>query len=127
MCNKEFKLKDSDRERIAQIIKKGGEGRIISRAIVLKMKDKNYTNIEAAEMAEVTPRTVINICQYYLNAGLNSALEDDPRPGLVPKFDDRVKTQIVALVCSNPPEGFDRSCPKLSVWSPVNTKKFTLI
>ena len=108
MCNKEFKLSNLDRDKVAQIIKKGGEGRIISRALVLKMKDKNYSNIEAAEMAEVTPRTVINICQYYTNSGLDSALNDDPRPGKAPKFDDRVKAKIVALVCSDPPEGFDR-------------------
>ncbi len=108
MCKEQLKLKDSDRKEIAQIIKRGGEGRLISRAIVLKMKDKNYTNIEAAEMAEVTPRTVINICQYYINGGLETALIDDPRPGPTPKFDDRVKAQIVALVCSDPPDGLDR-------------------
>jgi len=108
VCNEQFKLKDSDRKKIGTIIKKGGVGRIVSRALVLKMKDKNYSNIEAAEMAEVTPRTVINICQYYSNSGLDAALNDDPRPGPAPKFDDRIKAKIVALVCSDPPDGFDR-------------------
>lgn len=103
-----FQLEKQDLKKISEIIKKGEKGRIISRAIVLKMKDKNYTNMEAAEIAGVTPRTVINICQYYLNGGLEAALVDDPRPGKPPKLDDRIKSKIVALVCSNPPEGFDR-------------------
>ena len=33
---------------------------------------------------------------------------DDPRPGTPIKFDDRVKGQIIAVFCSDPPEGFDR-------------------
>jgi len=103
-----LELTDDDRETVAQIIKKGGKGRIISRAIVLKMKDKNFTNIEAAEIAEVTPRTVINICHYYDIGGLDSALNDDPRPGQPLKLDDRIRVQIIATVCADPPEGFDR-------------------
>jgi putative transposase len=35
-------------------------------------------------------------------------LHDDPRPGTPATFDDRIKSQIVALVCREPPEGFDR-------------------
>ena len=107
-ARKYFELTDNDRAAVAEIIKKGGKGRSISRAIVLKMKDKNFTNIEAAEVAEVTPRTVINICQYYETGGLDSALNDDSRPGQPAKLDDRIKVQIIAMVCSNPPEGFDR-------------------
>ena len=103
-----FQLNLEDCSKISKIIKHGGQGRHISRAIVLKMKDKGYTNIEAAEMAEVTPRTVINICNYYEQGGLDAALNDDPRPGQPPKFDARIKSKIVAMVCSDPPQGFDR-------------------
>ena len=40
--------------------------------------------------------------------GLDSALNDDPRLGQPAKFDDRIKSQVVAMVCSDPPSGFDR-------------------
>lgn len=122
MSTKYFKLSDTDRDKIAQIIKKGGEGRIISRAIVLKMKDKNYSNIEAADMGEVTPRTVINICHYYESGGLSSALNDEARPGPAPKFDDRIKAKIIALVCSDPPEGFDRWTIELLAEKSIETR-----
>ena len=103
-----FRLSDRDRKTVGRIIKGGKEGRIISRAIVLKMKDKNFTHAESADVAEVTPRTVINICNNYERAGLDSALGDESRPGRPVEFDDRVKAKIVAMVCSDPPEGFDR-------------------
>lgn len=64
--------------------------------------------MEAAEFLELTPRTVINICTTYEGGGLERALRDDPRPGRPPEFDDRVKSKIVATVCGDPPEGFDR-------------------
>lgn len=108
MCFSDFKLTDKDREIASSIVKKATEGRRVTRALVLKLKDKNYTNIEAADIAEVTPRTVINILHYYESGGLESALNDDPRPGQPTKFDDRIKAYVVAIVCSDPPEGFDR-------------------
>lgn len=90
------------------IIKKGGSGRLLSRAMTLKMKDKKYTNLEVADILEITPRTVINIIENYLSHGLDKALNDDPRPGQPIQFDDRIKSNIVAMVCADPPEGFDR-------------------
>jgi transposase len=51
---------------------------------------------------------VINICSVYREHGVERALHDDPRPGRPIEFDDRVKSKIVATVCSDPPDGFDR-------------------
>ena len=104
---KYLRLTQEDDEKIEKVIKKG-EGRIVSRAVVLNMKSHNFTNIEASVIAKVTPRTVINICNNYEKKGLDSALYDDPRPGKPPKFDDRIKSKVVAKVCSKCPDGFDR-------------------
>jgi transposase len=51
---------------------------------------------------------VLNIQQNYEERGLSSALKDDPRPGQPVRLDDWIKSHIVALVCSDPPDGFDR-------------------
>lgn len=72
------------------------------------MRDKGLSVIEIANCLEITPRTVINICTTYEESGLARALHDDPRPGRPPEFDARVQAKIVAMVCSDPPEGFDR-------------------
>ena len=103
-----FTLADFDRRKLDAILKKGGAGRLISRALTLKMKDQQYTNMQIAHLVSTTPRTVINTYMAYVDLGLDRALNDDPRPGQPPHFDDRVKAQIVAMVCADPPEGFDR-------------------
>ncbi|MBF0300853.1 MAG: IS630 family transposase [Oligoflexia bacterium] len=101
-------LSNEDRNKISSIIKKGTSAREISRAHALNLRDKGYTVIEVSDILEITPRTVINITTNYADGGLDQAIKDDPRTGAPIKFDERTKSIIVALVCSNPPEGFDR-------------------
>ena len=72
------------------------------------MREKGLTQAEVADFLEITPRTVSNIEKNYEEGGLEKALKDDPRPGARPEFDDSIKSQIVALVCCEPPEAFDR-------------------
>lgn len=103
-----FDLKYEDQIIVQGIIKKGRSAREISRAHVLNLKNKGYTVIEVADILELTPRTVINITNNYEDGGIEKALKDDPRPGQPIKFDDRIKSKIIALVCSDPPDGFDR-------------------
>lgn len=103
-----FEIKDADQIVIQEIIKKGTSAREISRAHVLNLRNKGYTVIEVGDILDLTPRTVINITNNYEDGGIEKALKDDPRPGQPIKFDDRIKSRIIALVCSDPPEGFDR-------------------
>ena len=112
-------LSKNETEEIKKVTK---ESQIICRANVLRMRDKNFTAIEIAEALGITPRTVFNIQANYYEGGLNKALYDDPRPGTPAKFDDRIKSQIVALVCSDPPEGFDRWTLDLIVEKAKKTK-----
>jgi len=102
-------LTKTDKNKILDIIKKGkNDARVIYRANALNLRDRGFTLIEVADILEITSRTVLNIEQNYEDYGLERALHDDSRPGQPIKFDDRVKSHIVATVCSDPPEGFDR-------------------
>lgn len=103
-----FELSANDYAVILQTVKKGTSAREICRANALNMRDKGFTFIDIADCLEITPRTVMNICATYVESGLLRALHDDPRPGRPPEFDARVQAKIVATVCSDPPEGFDR-------------------
>lgn len=100
--------KDLDRQKILEVIKKSTDAREIYRANALNLRSKNLTMSEVADFLEITVRTVYNIEKNYEDGGLDKALKDDPRPGQPVQVDDAVKSQIVALVCSDPPEGFDR-------------------
>lgn len=102
-------LTKTDKSKISDIIKKGkNDARVIYRAHALNFRYKGLTLVEVADLLEITSRTVLNIEQNYEEFGLERALHDDSRPGTPIKFDDRVKSHIVAIVCSEPPEGFDR-------------------
>jgi transposase len=103
-----FHLSITDQKAVALILKKGKSAREISRAHVLNLRHKGYIVAEVADILDITPRTVINITSFYNEGGLDRALNDDPRPGAPQKFDDRFKSKVVAIVCSDPPEGFDR-------------------
>ncbi len=87
----------------------GGDGpRESNRAHILHQRHPGWSVVEVAEAIDTTPRTVINICSTYEEHGLERTLHDDPRPVRPPKCDDRVRAKVVANVCSDPPEGFDR-------------------
>ena len=102
-------LSEKDKKSIREVVRKGRkDARVICRANALHMRDRGATAVEVAEYLHISPRTVFNIQKNYKDGGLDKALNDDPRPGVAPKFDDSVKSQVVALVCSEPPEGFDR-------------------
>jgi len=103
-----MQLNTTDKEKILKIIKTSEDARAIYRANALNLRSKGLTFAEVGDFLEITSRTVFNIEQNYEEFGLEKALIDDPRPGAPIEFDDRVKSQIVAMVCSNPPEGFDR-------------------
>lgn len=103
-----FELSNEDQFFVQEFIKKGTSAREISRAHTLNLRHKGYTVIEVSDILEITPRTVINITNNYEEGGIEKALKDDPRSGQPIKFGDRIKSKIVALVCSDPPEGFDR-------------------
>ena len=103
-----MKLKKKDWYKILGVIKKGKDARVICRANALNMRSKGWTLAEVADCLEITSRTVINIENKYEEGGLDNALYDDPRPGQPLTLDDRIKSHIVAIVCSDPPEGFDR-------------------
>lgn len=103
-----LELTAEDHLRILETMKSGTSAREICRAYALNMRDKGFAVIEIAECLEITPRTVINICTTYEKSGLARALHDDPRTGRPPEFDARIEARIVATVCSDPPEGFDR-------------------
>jgi transposase len=90
------------------VIKKGCNAREICRAHALNLRNKGLTVSEVSDFLEITPRTVYNIEANYEAGGLDKALRDDPRPGAPVRLDDRFKSHVVATVCSDPPEGFDR-------------------
>ena len=56
----------------------------------------------------VSQGTVSNLKKRYFAGGLEGTLFEKPRPGAKPKIDGEVEAHLIALTCSDPPEGYDR-------------------
>lgn len=104
-----FTLKDTERETIRTLLSKGKESvRVVKRAQVLNLFDQGFTSPSIAEAVSMNAVTVRKIGWRYLEGGLDRALYDLPRPGNDRLLSEKQANQIIALVCSDAPEGYDR-------------------
>ena len=84
------------------------EPRVIRRCNILHFLHLGYRSTEIATLLNIDPKTVTNVGGAYLELGLDAALFDDERSGKPIDIDDRVRSRIVAMVCTDPPSGADR-------------------
>ena len=103
-----FRLKEEEKQILAALMSKGKESvRVIKRARVLQLFDEGYTSPQISKSIGVTAETVRRIGWNYVTQGLDRALYDLPRPGGGKIISDNKKTHIIALACTDPPEGYD--------------------
>lgn len=104
-----FTLEKDEKTKIHSILSKGVESvRIIKRAQVLNLFDKGYTSPGIAEAIGMSAVTVRRIGWRYLKEGLDKALYELPRPGNPRLLSEKQANQIIALVCSDAPDGYSR-------------------
>ncbi|MCB0361076.1 MAG: IS630 family transposase [Bdellovibrionales bacterium] len=84
------------------------EPRVIRRANILSCLHNDMTSGLIAKVLNVNPKTVRNVAHTFNESGLDAALYDDERSGRPIDFDDKDRSRIVAMVCSDPPRGFYR-------------------
>lgn len=90
-------------------VKKGTKkARAIARANVLLLADEGYSTKSISEITKVHRQSVWRIKKRYLEEGLESALEEKPRPGQPTKYTEKHEAEIIALACTSPPEGRKR-------------------
>lgn len=102
-------LEESEREQLKQILKTGTSARVIRRAHTLLMADNNRkTDVEISQWFYLHEDTIANIRRRYREEGLERALYDEPRPGQPYATTAEDEAYLIALACTNPPEGYDR-------------------
>jgi transposase len=103
------KLTEAERGQLLGLLR-GGEcrARKLKRAQILLLADEGRGQEAIAEALQASRGTVQRICQRYCEGGLPQALEEQPRPGAAPKLTPKVEAFLVALACSDAPEG--REC-----------------
>lgn len=87
--------------------------RKLNRAQVLLLSDEGRpdgrkTDQEIADVLEISTATVVRIRQRFVQEGLEVALTEKPRPGKPRQLSGKDKAAVVALACSDPPEGYAR-------------------
>jgi len=114
-------LRPKDKKIIRKVLKAGdGSVRVIKRMQILKLLHKKVSSCKIAEYIGVSLQTVYNIGLLYLQHGLNKAVYDLPRPGRKSLLNLKQSQRIIAMVCTDPPEGQSRWTIRLITEETIN-------
>lgn len=103
------KLTEEQREQLRLLVSTGEhKARVIRRGHILLMSEKGKTDVQIADVFEVTAQTVYMTRRKFAEGGLENALFDKPRPPKDKLFDPKKEANLIALTCSEPPEGRER-------------------
>jgi hypothetical protein len=97
--------------------------RVVLRALALLHLSDGSTAPEAARsLKKLTPKAVRSVAHRYQQGGLDRALYEKSRPGAASLLSPSEKQRIVAMVCSDPPEGQARWTIRLIAEEAVKRK-----
>ena len=77
------------------------------RARILLKTDEGWSAPQVAQALDVAEGTVFRIKRRFAEEGLEGVLQDRPQARRYRKLDDRGEAHLIALACSEPPEGHD--------------------
>jgi putative transposase len=98
-----------DRKVLRKLLSGGiQQVRLVLRAVALLQLAKGVSAPRIAGMVPLTAQAIRKIGHRYQEGGLERALYEKQRPGAEALLEDRQKQRIIAMVCSDPPEGFAR-------------------
>ena len=102
------RLAGGERSQLRQLVRRGAApARKATRARVLLKGDAGWPGTAIAEALDLTPATVCGIKRRFVEAGVEEALNDRPRPGRPPQLDERGEAHLIAVACSAAPDGHD--------------------
>ena len=103
-----YKVELTQSERSA-LIETSGRGkplaRTVKRGLALLKADAGRADREVAAAVSLSAATVARVRRRFVEAGVEAAINDRPRPGRGRKLNGRQEAHLVAITCSNAPEG----------------------
>lgn len=101
-------LNEEERAQLESLLRRGkSSARMQARARILLKADDGMLNQDIMSALDVSETMVYRARQRFVEEGLEAALRDKPRPGQKPKLDDKQCAHLIAIACSNAPEGHD--------------------
>ena len=102
-------LTEDERAGLLALLNRGvAAARKLTRARILLLSDEGRSDQEIAAALHVHALTVARTRRRLVEGGMEGALSERPRPGGRPKLDRRQEAHLVALACSQAPEGRSR-------------------
>lgn len=99
-------LHEEERRDLEQMTSKGKTSvRKVKRAQILLHANQDKTDKAVAEALHVAAATVFRTRRRYVEQGLEAALNESPRPGKQRKLNGKQEAFLVAVACSQPPQG----------------------
>lgn len=99
-------LTENERTYLLNLFKGGKHpARKLNRARILLLADEGKNDEAIEEFLHISSSTVKRTRKKFAEGGLEHALNELPRPGGERRLEGKQEAFLVALACSNPPEG----------------------
>jgi transposase len=102
-------LTPKEKRYLQKIVRVGtNKAKVISRAHTLLKSSEGKTDKDIAALLYIDEETVRRTRQRFWDGGMEKALHGQPYPPPEPKLTDEQEAYLIALACSDPPEGYAR-------------------
>lgn len=102
-------LSQAERDSLEEMISaEAPRSRRVKHAKILLECDLGRSVAKIADKIGMGHSTVERVRQRYAEGGIDAALNDKRRPGGIPKLDGKQQAFVVALACSDTPDGQER-------------------
>lgn len=99
-------LSNQEKNSLKEITRKGKHSaRVIKRARVLLRSESGLTDREIADQTDSAISTVERIRYRFFKGGIEKALYDASRSGQPAKLNAKTEAHLIAIACSDPPQG----------------------
>lgn len=119
----EVQLSKSDERSLKRLLRSGVQQvRVVLRSLVLLQLAHGDTAPGIARRLLLTPKTVRDIGKRYLEGGMDRALYERPRQGAKPILSVTEQQRIIAMACSDAPDGRSRWTVRLIAQQAIKRK-----
>ena len=104
-----IQLTPEQRKSLRKVVRIGhNKAKVITHAHILLKSDEGKTDKEITELLYIGEETVRRVRHRFCNEGMDMALNGKPYPPGEPTLTDEQEAYLIALACSDPPEGRSR-------------------
>jgi putative transposase len=101
-----IRVTKKDQKELRELLTGGVQQvRVVLRAVALLQLARGVSAPIISGFVPLTPQAIRKVGHRYRHGGLERALYDKERPGAAAVLEDSQRQRIIAMVCSDPPEG----------------------